>query len=584
MKRRRSSGKIRALAIALALALFAAPLRGEPVASQRLDEAKELFRSGLALLGAGDTQKALEYFLRSRELVPSSKNTVNAAICLERLGRLDEALELYEEVLARFADELDDEDRANLGPVVAGLRERLGYLELTSNVDGLVVVDGRGRGKLPLSGPLRLVPGTRQLRIVKDGYRTFQRPVEVTAGKSVSLDAELEPLAGIGALRVEDRSGAELDVFVDGRPVGVTPWEGTLPKGSHLLRVLRGDVGSMLEHVDVLEGKTLLVRVNAKPLAAPLRIRTEPQTAELFLDDIALGRGGWAGRLPIGRYRLRIEEPGYSSEIRELELRAGPASELRIELVRDPRHPRWPQPSPWSFELGLRAGPIYAPDLNGGMDAPCPDFCAGSRAAWGGLAALVAGAQHTAGYGAELVFGYTVLHRSFTRAAFDSWQEATTTYALEQRLDGRGPFMALFGRFRRSTGFGFDFSGGLGVGSVFASYSTEVSGVAWTNADATTVRSSGEQEADSAAPFVAASVGVERRFGSISARMALGAWFFPFEGPRFSGPEIGVPVDCAPGAPSGAVGCAPESDLLRGERAHGSFLALTPELGVEYEF
>jgi tetratricopeptide (TPR) repeat protein len=76
----------------------------------RLEEAKELFRRGVTLLTAGDTERALESFLGSRALVPSGKNTANAAICLERLGRYDEALEMYEEVLARFSKDLDDED------------------------------------------------------------------------------------------------------------------------------------------------------------------------------------------------------------------------------------------------------------------------------------------------------------------------------------------------------------------------------------------------------------------------------------------------------------------------------------------
>jgi hypothetical protein len=557
----------------------------DPNTSTPLDEAKELFRSGLALLGAGDTERALEYFLRSRALVPSSKNTVNAAICLERLGRQDEALEMYEEVLARFAGELDDQDRANLGPVMAALREHLGYLELTSNVDGLVVIDGRPRGRLPLSAPLRLLPGTRSMRIVKDGYRTFQRSLEVAAGRTASLDAELEPLAGSGAIRVEDRAGVELDLFVDGRRIGSTPWEGILPKGRHVIQVLHGDIGSNPELVEVLEGKTLLVRVKARPLTGPLTISSEPASAHLFVDDVPLARGRWAGRLPLGRHRLRAAEPGYFSESRSLELRAAQPSQVHLRLVRDSRHPRWPQPTRFRFDIGVRAGPVYASDLNGGMDSSCPGLCAGDRAAWGATGAVAVGVDHDSGFGAELLAGYWVIHRRFARAVFDSWQEAMTTYALEQALDGRGPFAALRGRIRRSTSLGVDLFSTVGLGAVLATYTTEASGVAWTNAAAIDVRSSGAQEVRAVTPFVATSLGVERRFDRLSVHLAVGAWFFPLPGPRFSGPEIGVPLDCEPGvAPLGSVGCAPESSALAGEPAHGPFWAITPELGAEYRF
>src|SRR5437899_1731317 len=120
--------------LCLCLVCFAGLARADPD-PRRLDEAKELFRRGVALLGAGDTERALDYFLRSRERLPSSKNTVNAAICLERLGREDEALEMYEEVLTRFSADLDTEDRQSLEPIMTALRKRIGYLQLSSNVD-----------------------------------------------------------------------------------------------------------------------------------------------------------------------------------------------------------------------------------------------------------------------------------------------------------------------------------------------------------------------------------------------------------------------------------------------------------------
>src|SRR5678816_3105355 len=52
----------------------------------RAAQARELNRQGVKLLDAGDTERALDFFLRSRALAPSTKNTANAAICLDRLG------------------------------------------------------------------------------------------------------------------------------------------------------------------------------------------------------------------------------------------------------------------------------------------------------------------------------------------------------------------------------------------------------------------------------------------------------------------------------------------------------------------
>src|SRR6185503_10911915 len=125
---------------------------------------------------------------RSRAAFPSSKNTLNAALCLDRLGRFDEALEMYEELAARFQAELQADDKMALGPAMSALRAKVGSIEITANVDGAVIVDGRPRGKLPLTRPIRVLAGSHRIRILKDGYATAERTVEVQLGATVRVD------------------------------------------------------------------------------------------------------------------------------------------------------------------------------------------------------------------------------------------------------------------------------------------------------------------------------------------------------------------------------------------------------------
>ncbi len=159
----------------------------------RLDQAKKLFREGVSQLNAGDPERALESFQRSREIVPSGKNTANAAICLERLGRYDEALELYEQLLSQFSADLDSQDQTNLVPTMAALRERLASLDVSANVAGSLIIDDKPRGSLPRTTLLRVLPGQRRIRIEKKGFRTFEKILELRAGQTQVLDAELEP-------------------------------------------------------------------------------------------------------------------------------------------------------------------------------------------------------------------------------------------------------------------------------------------------------------------------------------------------------------------------------------------------------
>jgi hypothetical protein len=156
--------------------------------------AKSLFYKGVSLMNAGDDEHALDRFLRSRALFPGAKNTKNAAICLEHLGRFDEALELYEELLTKHVDALDPGDQTALQALIPALRSKVASVEIVSNVSAPVSIDGRLRGKLPLAGPIRVLPGPHVLRVELEGYLPFQGPIEATAGGRLLVDATLQPV------------------------------------------------------------------------------------------------------------------------------------------------------------------------------------------------------------------------------------------------------------------------------------------------------------------------------------------------------------------------------------------------------
>jgi hypothetical protein len=591
--------KLVSLAFVLARPVSAQPAGTAPAApvaptgtatatdAARLEEAKALFRRGVLLLNAGDTERALEVFLRSRALVPSAKNTVNAAICLERLDRYDEALEMYEEVLARFAADLDADDRQSLAPVMAGLRGKIGYVELSSNVDGLVVVDGKPRGRLPLTTALRLIPGPRQLRVVKDGYRTFEQTLDVQAGKASAIDAELEPLAGSGAVRIESSAGAAQDVFIDGQRIGTTPFEGTLPTGHHVLETHSDTVGSAPELIEVLAGRTLLFRVAPRPLGGEVSITSAPATAALFLGTIPLAHGAWRGRLPLGSYQVIGRDSGYFDGRTTFAAPApGVPLTVRVALQQNPDDPRWPRPRRYAIELGAAVGPWLAPTLNAGTERDCPSLCAKSRLAAGVAGALSGGIRLPSGLGAELLLGYAAFAQHFSRAVREPFvdQGATTaTYLLDQRSYGLGPTVALRATLRRTTHFGVEYTGALGGGLFIARYRAGITGSAFTN-DAAVPVTSDAVTVSGISPFVSAALGVARKVAFLRLRAALGAWFFVGSGPELGGPTLGVAPNCPPDAPPGAVDCAPQSDALVHERAHGQFFAFVPELGATYDF
>src|SRR5688572_6554509 len=83
----------------------AAPKEVDPAART---QAETHFKKGLELLQEEAWAAALAEFLRSRELFPTRTATNNAAVCLRKLKRFDESLDMYATLLREFPNMPED--------------------------------------------------------------------------------------------------------------------------------------------------------------------------------------------------------------------------------------------------------------------------------------------------------------------------------------------------------------------------------------------------------------------------------------------------------------------------------------------
>src|SRR5262249_750403 len=151
----------------------------------------------------------------------------------------DEALDMYEALL-REVQGLPAEDRMQTEQEISELAEHVGLLDvIVSETGATVIIDGRERGTSPLTNPIRVTEGSRELRVGRTGFEPFEARVEVAGGQRAVRRAALIPLTRSGRLRVVEQRGARARVVVDRVEMGETPWEAALPPGPHMV-VLRG--------------------------------------------------------------------------------------------------------------------------------------------------------------------------------------------------------------------------------------------------------------------------------------------------------------------------------------------------------
>ncbi len=337
-----------------------APVVGDSDVEAKRSEARAYFEKGLALFAKEAWDAALAEFVRSRSIYPTRAATENAAYCLRRLRRLDEALEMFEDML-EFSN-LPEAKRRAAEAAVAELQGQIGTLRIEGAEPGAsIVVDGRYRGTSPLAGPLRVGAGSHEIHAFKEGTDPAGTVVEVK-GKEAAV-VRLRSQATGGRLKVVEQHQRVLSVVVDGSVVGRTPWEGPLPVGEHLV-TLRGsiDLDAIPECAPGDEGASATkraaprgnVELGTQPVSVPiklqeltkltllaealdtsLRVEPTPGGASVSIDSVLVGRGTWEGRLRVGEHKVEVSADGFLPETRRVSLERQKRRIVTIALERD---------------------------------------------------------------------------------------------------------------------------------------------------------------------------------------------------------------------------------------------------------
>ena len=143
-----------------------------------------------------------------------------------------------------------------------------------------VLIDGKDMGIAPNIFPEVLI-GKHQIKLVKDGYKTYQAELNVEEGKLHNIKAELEKELW-GDLLVKSSPGAT--IIVDGIR-SLNQYNGKVKAGKCKVTILY-DTYNRIEDVDVLAGRTNEYNF---PLDGKLQITSSPSKARVRIDGFDKG-------------------------------------------------------------------------------------------------------------------------------------------------------------------------------------------------------------------------------------------------------------------------------------------------------
>jgi tetratricopeptide (TPR) repeat protein len=173
----------------------AARAQGPATAPPPVSEADALIMQGLQLREQGKDSEALRLFERAHQLAPTPRALAQRALAEQALGHWAQAETHLREALAAAGDPWIAQHRQALESSLAVIAGHLGYLQINGGTAGAELrVDGQLVGRLPLSGPLRVVVGRSLLEVTLDGHYPVRREITIKAGALSTETIELVPL------------------------------------------------------------------------------------------------------------------------------------------------------------------------------------------------------------------------------------------------------------------------------------------------------------------------------------------------------------------------------------------------------
>lgn len=240
----------------------AAPTK--PLSESLTGMAKAEYEAGRILYEESDFAGALVKFRASYEIAKDPRLLWNMAACERGLRRYARVYALVQRYQTEAAGALSTADKQEADSVLAAMKPFVGWLKITvSEPDASVEVDGEAVAKTPLATPVLVDIGTRKLQVTKVGFKPTLLRIEVSGGGELAVDVALEKDVHEGRLVIF--AGTQDAIEVDGRVVGVGQFDGSLPSGSHRIRVTARGMRPYQSEVVVADNQRTNVRVVLEP-------------------------------------------------------------------------------------------------------------------------------------------------------------------------------------------------------------------------------------------------------------------------------------------------------------------------------
>lgn len=196
-------------------------------------EAAKLKKEADGLMGQDRYADALSLYQKAYEITADPALLYNQGRAYEAMGEYPDAVDKLEKFDHDASPSLHAKVPA-LQQLINDLKSRIAVLIVTTNATGArLLVRDKALGTITGEMKIRTRAGPATVEVSADGYNTFKKDVDLTAGTTVKVEANLELKKSDAVIVVHSKPIA--DITLDGKAIGRVPLEFHAPAGRHTL-------------------------------------------------------------------------------------------------------------------------------------------------------------------------------------------------------------------------------------------------------------------------------------------------------------------------------------------------------------
>ncbi len=218
------------------------------------------------------------------------------------------------------------------------IAEKLGTLKVQSEPQNAeIYINNEYKGKTPFE--IKLSIGKYNLKLKLTDYDDWQKEVEIKSDEETSINATLsKTITTVNEGTLKITSTPKAYVYINNQLKGQTPLNLKLAEAEYKVKIYLEGYETYEKTIKIVKGEEQNITVTLKKIISKtyIKILTDPENAEVYIDKIFLGLSGDKFEVKPGKHEILIKLEGYIDYLSDIDIKEGETKTINVTLEKTP--------------------------------------------------------------------------------------------------------------------------------------------------------------------------------------------------------------------------------------------------------